>query len=184
MKGGLNLHFLLSPQQFSGTKCRIVHAGPRAADTDDHAKIGVAGASAYARVYDYARMHKVCDKQKAILLADMAHISRLVAAGVIPSPFVIHQQVGNHDLFQVMYGFEDKFNQAMFPVFNGVRTIIPLVFDRDGAESIKKAIASIYARNNIIGSMIVDDINKVVDECQQRKDDDVDSNSNYDDVED
>jgi len=32
-------------------------------------------------------MLQVCDKQKAILLADMAHISGLVAAGVIPSPF-------------------------------------------------------------------------------------------------
>jgi glycine/serine hydroxymethyltransferase len=30
---------------------------------------------------------QVCDKQKAVLLADMAHISGLVAAGVIPSPF-------------------------------------------------------------------------------------------------
>ena len=30
---------------------------------------------------------QVCDKQKAILLADMAHISGLVGAGVIPSPF-------------------------------------------------------------------------------------------------
>ncbi|KAE9466746.1 hypothetical protein C3L33_01352, partial [Rhododendron williamsianum] len=50
-------------------------------------KLIVAGASAYARLYDYARIRKVCDKQKAILLADMAHISGLVAAGVIPSPF-------------------------------------------------------------------------------------------------
>lgn len=30
---------------------------------------------------------QVCDKQKAVMLADMAHISGLVAAGVIPSPF-------------------------------------------------------------------------------------------------
>nr|POE76625.1 serine hydroxymethyltransferase, mitochondrial [Quercus suber] len=37
-------------------------------------KLIVAGASAYARLYDYARIRKVCDKQKAILLADMAHI--------------------------------------------------------------------------------------------------------------
>ncbi|KAK3411830.1 hypothetical protein EUGRSUZ_I00580 [Eucalyptus grandis] len=50
-------------------------------------KLIVAGASAYARLYDYARIRKVCDKQKAILLADMAHISGLVAAGVVPSPF-------------------------------------------------------------------------------------------------
>jgi glycine hydroxymethyltransferase len=50
-------------------------------------KLIVAGASAYSRLYDYARVRKICDKQKAILLADMAHISGLVAAGVIPSPF-------------------------------------------------------------------------------------------------
>ncbi|KAI4366521.1 hypothetical protein MLD38_022391 [Melastoma candidum] len=50
-------------------------------------KLIVAGASAYARLYDYARIRKVCDKQKAIMLADMTHISGLVAAGVIPSPF-------------------------------------------------------------------------------------------------
>ncbi|KAJ0448108.1 Serine hydroxymethyltransferase [Helianthus annuus] len=50
-------------------------------------KLIVAGASSYARVYDYARMRKVYDKQNAIILADMAHISRLVAAGVVPSPF-------------------------------------------------------------------------------------------------
>ncbi|KAL2471450.1 Serine hydroxymethyltransferase 2 [Abeliophyllum distichum] len=50
-------------------------------------KLIVASASAYARLYDYARIRKVCDKQKAIMLADMAHISGLVAAGVIPSPF-------------------------------------------------------------------------------------------------
>nr|TKV94751.1 hypothetical protein SEVIR_9G316200v2 [Setaria viridis] len=30
---------------------------------------------------------QICNKQKAILLADMAHISGLVAAGIIPSPF-------------------------------------------------------------------------------------------------
>ncbi|OMP09678.1 Serine hydroxymethyltransferase [Corchorus olitorius] len=51
------------------------------------AKLIVAGASAYAHLYDYARIRKVCDKQKAIMLADMTHISGLVAAGVIPSPF-------------------------------------------------------------------------------------------------
>lgn len=30
---------------------------------------------------------QICDQVKAVLLADMAHISGLVAAGVIPSPF-------------------------------------------------------------------------------------------------
>ncbi|KAI3878365.1 hypothetical protein MKX03_021825 [Papaver bracteatum] len=44
-------------------------------------KLIVGGASPYSRFYGYARIHQVCDKQKAILLADMAHISGLVAAG-------------------------------------------------------------------------------------------------------
>jgi hypothetical protein len=40
-----------------------------------------AGASAYTRHYDYPRMRAIADQHKAWLLADMAHISGLVAAG-------------------------------------------------------------------------------------------------------
>ena len=47
----------------------------------------IAGASAYSRLYDYARMREVADSVGAYLMADMAHISGLVAAGSIPSPF-------------------------------------------------------------------------------------------------
>lgn len=50
-------------------------------------KILIAGTSAYSRPIDYARMRKIADASKAYLLADMAHISGLVAAGVVPSPF-------------------------------------------------------------------------------------------------
>ncbi|KAJ3360328.1 glycine hydroxymethyltransferase shm1 [Allomyces javanicus] len=50
-------------------------------------KIIIAGASAYARNYDYARMRTIADKVGAYLLADMAHISGFVAAGDLPSPF-------------------------------------------------------------------------------------------------
>jgi glycine hydroxymethyltransferase len=50
-------------------------------------KIIVAGASAYSRFIDYARMREICDKVNAYLLADMAHISGMVAAKVIPGPF-------------------------------------------------------------------------------------------------
>ncbi|KAI8469522.1 MAG: serine hydroxymethyltransferase [Monoraphidium minutum] len=50
-------------------------------------KLIVAGASAYTRHYDYPRMRALADKSKAWLLADMAHISGLVAAGLVPSPF-------------------------------------------------------------------------------------------------
>jgi glycine hydroxymethyltransferase len=47
----------------------------------------VAGTSAYCRLIDYKRMREIADKVGAYLVVDMAHISGLVAAGVIPSPF-------------------------------------------------------------------------------------------------
>lgn len=50
-------------------------------------KVIVAGASAYSRVIDYKRMRQIADKVGAYLLSDMAHISGLVSAGVIDSPF-------------------------------------------------------------------------------------------------
>jgi glycine hydroxymethyltransferase len=50
-------------------------------------KIVVAGTSAYSRLIDYKRMRDICDKTNAYLVADMAHISGLVAAKVLPSPF-------------------------------------------------------------------------------------------------
>ncbi|KIW10268.1 hypothetical protein PV08_11230 [Exophiala spinifera] len=50
-------------------------------------KIIVAGTSAYSRLIDYERMRAIADDVGAYLLSDMAHISGLVAADVIPSPF-------------------------------------------------------------------------------------------------
>jgi glycine hydroxymethyltransferase len=47
----------------------------------------VAGTSAYCRLIDYAQMRKIADLVGAYLIVDMAHISGLIAAGVIPSPF-------------------------------------------------------------------------------------------------
>ncbi|GJN23384.1 hypothetical protein PR202_gb11028 [Eleusine coracana subsp. coracana] len=86
---------------------------------------------------------QICNKQKAILLADMAHISGLVAAGVIPSPFdyadvvtttthkslrgprgaMIFYRKGvkeiNKQGKEVMYDLEDKINAAVFPGLQG-----------------------------------------------------------------
>lgn len=50
-------------------------------------KVIVAGASAYSRLVDYKRIREICDKINAYMLADMAHISGLVAAKVLPGPF-------------------------------------------------------------------------------------------------
>eukprot|EP00752_Nemacystus_decipiens_P011725 g10406.t1 len=50
-------------------------------------KLIIAGASAYSRDWDYARMRKIADEVGAYLMTDMAHISGLVAAGEANDPF-------------------------------------------------------------------------------------------------
>ncbi|XP_009576683.1 PREDICTED: serine hydroxymethyltransferase, mitochondrial-like, partial [Fulmarus glacialis] len=104
----------------------------------------IAGTSAYARLIDYARMKKVCKEVKAYLLADMAHISGLVAAKAIPSPFehadlvtstthktlrgarsgLIFYRKGVRSVDkktgkEMLYDLEDRVNFAVFPSLQG-----------------------------------------------------------------
>jgi len=106
-------------------------------------KLIVAGASAYARLIDYDRIREIADKVGAYVLNDMAHISGLVAAGVIPSPFdtadvvtttthkslrgprgaMIFYRKGQRGTTKkgepIMYDIEDKINFAVFPGLQG-----------------------------------------------------------------
>jgi len=58
----------------------------RAKAQEHHPKMIVAGASAYPRIIDFARMRAIADEVGAYLLVDMAHIAGLVATGHHPSP--------------------------------------------------------------------------------------------------
>jgi glycine hydroxymethyltransferase len=49
-------------------------------------KMIVAGFSAYPRIIDFARLRQIADRVGAKLMADIAHIAGLVAAGIHPSP--------------------------------------------------------------------------------------------------
>lgn len=49
-------------------------------------KLIVAGASAYPRIIDFARLSEIAKSVGAYLMVDMAHIAGLVAAGLHPSP--------------------------------------------------------------------------------------------------
>ncbi len=49
-------------------------------------KVIIGGASAYPRLWDFARMRQIADKVGAMYIFDMAHIAGLVAGGVHPSP--------------------------------------------------------------------------------------------------
>ena len=87
-----------SPVNFSGTLYQFV---PYGVDSEteqinydevqrlalEHKpKLIVAGASAYPRVIDFARLREIADEVEALLMVDMAHIAGLVAAGLHPNP--------------------------------------------------------------------------------------------------
>src|SRR5476651_2407815 len=86
------------PLNFSGKLYTIVPYGVRKSDelidydeidslADQHRpKMIIAGASAYTRVIDFARIRRAADRVGAAVFTDMAHIAGLVAAGVHPSP--------------------------------------------------------------------------------------------------
>jgi len=49
-------------------------------------KLIVAGASAYPRILDFKRFREIADEVGAYLMADVAHIAGLIAAGLHPNP--------------------------------------------------------------------------------------------------
>ena len=87
-----------SPVNFSGKWYDVSFYGVDAAsgqiDYDDllakaksvRPKLITSGASAYPRLIDFARMRQIADEVGALLMADIAHIAGLVAAGEHPTP--------------------------------------------------------------------------------------------------
>ncbi len=53
---------------------------------EERPKLIVCGASAYSRVIDFERFGAIAEKAGSLLMADIAHIAGLVAAGIHPSP--------------------------------------------------------------------------------------------------
>ena len=86
------------PLNFSGQLYHFVHYGVRQSDeridydqlaalADEHKpKLIVAGASAYPREIDFARMAEIASSRGIALMVDMAHISGLVAAKLHQDP--------------------------------------------------------------------------------------------------
>ncbi len=87
-----------SPATFSGRFYQFIHYGvsqeTERLDYDEierlalehRPKLIVAGASAYSRIIDFKRFGEIAELVGARLMADMAHIAGLVAAGLHPSP--------------------------------------------------------------------------------------------------
>lgn len=66
---------------------QIDYDSVRAAAHEHKPKVILCGYSAYPRVIDFAKFREIADEVGAYLMADVAHIAGLVAAGVHPSPF-------------------------------------------------------------------------------------------------
>jgi glycine hydroxymethyltransferase len=126
----------------SGKWFHAVHYGVRRddhlIDMDDVARIAraskpkiiIAGATAYSRIWDFARFRQIADEVGAYLMVDMAHFAGLVAGGVHPSPFP-HAHVAtttNHKSLRGPRGgmiltndeaIAKKVNSAVFPGLQG-----------------------------------------------------------------
>ncbi|HEF6775572.1 TPA: serine hydroxymethyltransferase [Campylobacter jejuni] len=93
-------------------------------------KLIVCGASAYARVIDFAKFREIADEAGAYLFADIAHIAGLVVAGEHPSPFP-HAHVVSSTTHKTLRGprggiimtndeeLAKKINSAIFPGIQG-----------------------------------------------------------------
>jgi glycine hydroxymethyltransferase len=100
-------------------------------------KMIIAGASAYARDFDYDRFRHICDEVDAYLFMDMAHTAGLIAGGVLKSPFpyadvvttTTHKSLRGPRAGMIFYrkkdrqgkptDFEGRINQAVFPGIQG-----------------------------------------------------------------
>ena len=94
-------------------------------------KLIIAGASAYGRTIDFAKFREAADACGAVLMADIAHIAGLVAAGLHPSPFpyadvvttTTHKTLrgprGGLILANAEAAKKYNFNKAVFPGIQG-----------------------------------------------------------------
>jgi len=131
-----------SPANISGTYFNVVPYGVDENGFIDYDKLKelamehkpkliIAGASAYCRKIDFAKFREAADACGAILMADIAHIAGLVAAGLHESPFpyadvvttTTHKTLrgprGGMIMWNESANEKFKFNKAVFPGIQG-----------------------------------------------------------------
>merc|ERR1711972_687859 len=92
------------------------------------------GASAYPRIVDFAKFKEIADEVGALLMADIAHISGLVATGCHPAPFehcdvittTTHKSLRGPRAGMIFFKYQDKYpnikeriDMAVFPALQG-----------------------------------------------------------------
>ncbi len=131
-----------SPVNMSGRWFKVVSYGVRKDDNvidmdglerlarEAKPKLIIAGGSAYARHFDFARFRAIADEIGAYFMVDMAHFAGLVAGGAHPSPFP-HAHVVTTTTHKTLRGprggmiltndeeIAKKVNSAIFPGLQG-----------------------------------------------------------------
>jgi glycine hydroxymethyltransferase len=131
-----------SPVNMSGRWFKVVSYGVRADDNridmdaleslaqENKPKLIIAGGSAYARHFDFARFRAIADAVGAFFMVDMAHFAGLVAGGAHPNPFP-HAHVVTTTTHKTLRGprggmiltndaeIAKKVNSAIFPGLQG-----------------------------------------------------------------
>merc|ERR1712190_447938 len=94
----------------------------------------IAGASAYPRIMEWAKFREIADEVGALLMADIAHISGLVATGLHPAPFkhcdvvttTTHKSLRGPRSGMIFFKYQDKMpdvkeriDMAVFPGLQG-----------------------------------------------------------------
>lgn len=132
-------------------------------------KLIIAGASSYPRIIDFQRFREIADEVGAFLLADIAHISGLVAAGLHPSP-IPHAHFVTTSTQKTMRGprsgmillgedsaaeFARKIDSAVFP---GVQGAVHVHAIAAKAVMLKEAMSpsfAAYQRNTLENARIL-----------------------------
>ncbi|SED89731.1 serine hydroxymethyltransferase [Rhizobiales bacterium GAS191] len=131
-----------SPVNMSGRWFKVVSYGVDKTDSridmdeverlakEQKPKLIIAGGSAYARHFDFARFRAIADEIGAYFMVDMAHFAGLVAGGAHPSPFP-HAHVVTTTTHKTLRGprggmiltndeeIAKKVNSAIFPGLQG-----------------------------------------------------------------
>jgi glycine hydroxymethyltransferase len=130
-----------SPVNFSGKLYKAFHYGLNNEETIDYNQLEdiakkekprmiIAGASAYPRIIDFAKISQIAKSIDAVLMVDMAHIAGLIAAGLHPSPMEYADVVTSttHKTLRGPRGgliitnneeLAKKFNSLIFPGIQG-----------------------------------------------------------------
>ena len=124
------VHYPLVYDKNSSEFERIDYDAARKLCREARPKMILCGYSAYPRIIDFKQFRQIADECGAVLMADIAHIAGLVAAGEHPSPFP-HAQVVTTTTHKTLRGprggmilsndqeLATKIDKAVFPGMQG-----------------------------------------------------------------